>query len=166
MWIEPEGRGDRARRWRSVELDADGRARAEDLVAGRYRVALHEAGLVSSSAVVDVAADAEATASLAESSGGSIDVLVVDGDGRPLPFASLDVGRLPWGLEWLDVSDEGVQRLDRFTDHLGRRALEHVEPGEVEVTVRWGSRSAKSKVAVSDGDRAIARFVLPAPRPP
>ena len=102
---------------------------------------------------------------LVEPEGGSVDVVLVDGAGRPLPFGTFSVG-LPSHVTWLDVTDEGVQRIDDFTDEAGRRVLEHVESGAVEITASWASRTAKTTVSVADRRRVVARIVLREPEEP
>lgn len=147
---------------RAVCLDPDGRARLDGLAAGRYVAKLREAGLVAVSAAVEVSANGVAPVDLVEPEGGTVDVVLVDADGRPLPFGTFSVD-LPSGLTWLDVDDDGAQRIDVFTDAAGRRVLGHVESGEVEVYASWASRTAKTTVTVVDGGRAAARLVLDAP---
>ncbi len=150
---------------RSLHLDEAGRAQVDGLLVGRYVVRLHEDGLVSTSASAEVREAGVARADLVEPEGGSVDVVLVDGEGRPLPFGTLSVG-LPSNLTWLDVTDEGVQRIDGFTDRAGRRVLDHVESGEVEISASWASRTAKATLWVADRGRVVARIVLRVPEEP
>ena len=69
-------------------------------------------------------------------------------------------------MTWLDVTDEGVQRIDGFTDRAGRRVLDHVESGEVEISASWASRTAKATLWVADRGRVVARIVLRVPEEP
>ncbi len=82
-------------------------------------------------------------------------VVVVDENGEPLPFARI---RWPERSAWTDEHD-GVERLDRLTDHEGRRTLSRMGRHLKEVTVTWGSRSAS--VDIGEGTTGTLRIVLP-----
>ena len=82
-------------------------------------------------------------------------VVVVDENGDPLPFARI---HWPERSAWIDEHD-GVHRLDRFTDHDGRRTLSRMSRYVKEVTVTWGSRSAS--VDIGEGATGTLRIVLP-----
>lgn len=62
-------------------------------------------------------------------------------------------------MPWVDEHD-GVQRVDPFTDHRGRRRLERVEGGEVELSARWGTRRGSVKVEVREDDVTRATVVV------
>jgi hypothetical protein len=120
---------------------------------GRHRVSGVVAGRLPATAVVVVRPDETTEVVLVEPAGATLDVVVVDEAGEPRPSArlSLEVG-------WFDVRD-GVQRLDLFTDRLGRRTLTRVEPGPVTVGATWGSRTGSAGVTLRDGGRATVRVV-------
>jgi hypothetical protein len=140
-------------------LDRDGRAVFLGLEAATYRVFLEEPGLVTASALVDVVHLQERVVALVEGEGARLRVEVLDREGRGLPFATLSVKTVE-GPGWVDLGDDGVQRIDPFTDHLGRRTLEHVDPGEVTITATWGSRTGKAVVQAEEGRRHEVRIVL------
>jgi hypothetical protein len=138
-------------------LDADGKVTVE-LDVGAWIVAVLEPGLVPIHAQVLVRAYETKTLSLVEPSGGTILVEVVSETGGPLPYAALQVSQ-PSGARWADLSDDGVQRVDPFTDFLGRRTLARVEPGAVRVKVTWAGSSAETPVEVGDGGVERIRLV-------
>src|SRR5207253_2135133 len=109
-----------------ADLDASGRARFESLRPGSYVLRLAEPGLLPVTARGEIIEGGEVFAAPTEPQGGEVDVVVVDADGRGLPFAIFAV-TTPSRLPWLDV-DGSVQRVDAFTDSLGRRRMAHVEP--------------------------------------
>ena len=96
---------------------------------------------------------------------GTIDVVVVGADEQPIPYARLAVtqgSKLPW----FDIQD-GVQRLDPFTDHRGRRRLTNLEPHTpIEVTAAIGSRSRAATLMVGAGETKRMVIDLSEPTPP
>ena len=96
-----------------------------------------------------VVAHETADVDVAEAAGGAVDVLVVDADGDPLPFAQVEVTQ-PSRVPWVELED-GVQRLDGYVDGRGRRVFRGVEPGHVELSVRFGSRRERAAVEVDEG---------------
>jgi hypothetical protein len=144
---------------RHLRLDAEGRGRVTKLPAQTVVVRLREPGLVPVSAGVAVGDDVPASVTLREPDGGSVEVVVVGADGLPLPFAELEAHEA-CGLEWQDVADDGVARMDAFTDHLGRRVLARVEPGDLRVKATWAGLEAQGTASVSDGARSVLRLVL------
>ncbi len=93
---------------------------------------------------------------LSEHDGVRRELEVVDENGEPLPFARIELW--PERSGWIDVRD-GVQRLDRFTDHQGRRTLARMSRRIKDVTVSWGSRWAT--VDVGEAKTGTLRIVLP-----
>jgi len=143
---------------RSVTTDADGCARFTSLPVGEHEVVVHAIGLLPLGGVVRVQEDAVARLELQEPEGGAVDVRVVDVQGDPLPFATLYV-RTPSKGAWVDEHD-GRQRIDPYTDHLGRRRLEPLEVGRVVLHVRWGGLRAQEAVEVRAGRLASVTIVL------
>jgi hypothetical protein len=106
-------------------------------------------------AVAVVRAGTESDVVLREPFGGTLDLVVTDGNGDPRPSARFQVT----GARVFDVVD-GVQRLDRYVDARGRRTLARVEPGDVTVTATWGSHRGTAQVTVRDRERRTVRLVL------
>jgi hypothetical protein len=61
--------------------------------------------------------------------------------------------------DFVDLED-GVQRLDAYVDHLGRRTLRRVEPGNVSLKATYGSRRAHVAAVVVDGRTTPVRMVV------
>jgi hypothetical protein len=150
---------------KTARTDAQGRVTFEHLAPGSVPVTVHQAGLLPMQQSARVPERGEAQVELREGMGGTLEVEIVDGDGAPLPFAALSLktaSRLPW----IDMNGT-TQRIDPYTDHLGRRTLHHVEPGPLEVSARWASRrGTKKNVQIQEGGSAILRLVLVRPQPP
>jgi len=142
--------------------DAKGQVRFERVQAGAQRVTVRQAGLLPLTRSVDVREKGTTRVDLREGSGGIIDLLVVDEQGRPLSYAAVRV-KTPSGLAWVDLQGKR-QRIDPFTDHLGHRRLTHVETGDLELTASWGSRRVSIGVDVKEGETSSLRVILPAPR--
>ena len=106
----------------------------------------------SASATVSVGRETEVV--LREPVGARLEVTVTDEEGRPRPSAHVEIS----GALVFDVVD-GVQRVDTFTDPLGRRSFARVQPGEWKVTARWGSRRGSEHVVLRDGERTSVRIV-------
>ncbi|MFQ5474114.1 MAG: hypothetical protein ACE5FA_14690, partial [Dehalococcoidia bacterium] len=67
-------------------------------------------------------------------------------------------------LPYADLED-GVQRIDPYTDTRGRRTFCAVTPGVVTVTARYGNRRDVRTLKVADGRLTRAPLVLPTPLP-
>jgi hypothetical protein len=144
-------------------LDESGEAVFDGIATGEWAVDLVAAGFLGDQPRVKVAADEVVELDFEEPIGGALDVTVVDGKGRPLPFAELQIGR-PRYERWLLVSSEidaeGRHRADLFTDHKGVRSLYHMPPGELEVEARYGARKAATKVTIESGETGKVALVL------
>ncbi len=149
--------------WPGVSLttDARGRAHFRGLRSGKVLVVARQAGLLPMTGGTKLSSGKVTKLTLREGSGGSLDIEVVDDDGKPLSYATLRVAT-PSRLPWLDVHD-GIQRLDPFADHRGRRTLEHVEPGSILIHTYWGSRKGEQRLKLAEGERKSVRIVLPKP---
>jgi len=165
LWValgaapDPLGSGDRYSKYRWLFADADGRARVRLPTDRLAAVRWWEEGVVPLWTPVTVHPNATTEVSLAEPVGGGVALAVTDEQGVPLPCASVSVTQ-PSQLEWIDVSDDGVQRLDGHTDQLGRRALSHVEPGTVGISGTWALLRGSVSVEVRNGEWTTARLVL------
>ncbi len=134
--------------------DARGYVRFSGLRPGNHWITMRAPGRFAARRRVTLEEGQTAELDIQEPIGATLEVLVTDEDGRPRPFARLDVG----DLAVLDVVD-GVQRLDLFTDALGRRTLRRVEPGRTRVTARWGSRRGRRRVKLRDAETTSIRIV-------
>jgi hypothetical protein len=121
--------------------------------AGEATVRVASIGRFDAVGHVAVVADATTDLVVREPRGARLDVLVVDEEGRPRPFARLDLGRA-----WFDVEGDR-QRIDAFTDANGRRTISRVEPGTATVKATWGSRRGEASVVLRDAERASVRIV-------
>lgn len=140
--------------------DASGVVRFDGLPKGPVSIGAHDAGRVFGAASVEIVAGVEARLTVRELDGVTLDVSVVDADGDAVPFAEIHVREAHQPTEWADVSDDGEQRLDPFTDVLGRRTCARVTPGSVHVTATARGRLAKADVEVRDGERRSLRLEL------
>ena len=137
-------------------LDAEGRITLERMEPGSHILALLEPGLVPFSTTFTVREGETTDVVATEPEGGEVELIVVDDQGRPLPFASFGI-QLPSRVDWLDVSGD-TQRIDAFTNVLGRRTLPHVEPGAVAIKATYGGRRGEASVRVDEGGRTVARI--------
>jgi hypothetical protein len=132
--------GDRAdgKRWKlRHRTDDRGRVRFEGLDPGDVSVEIDETGYVQEEPlVVRVPAGSTAEAAVREDPGRSLDVLVLDTQGRPVSHARLEI---LWGHAWLDGD---VQRLGFWTDRFGRFRFPRVGPKATRLRVTYGSRWA------------------------
>jgi hypothetical protein len=149
---------------RNVEatLDAEGRASFDALAIGRWAVDLRAAGFLGQRMFVDVGEDT-LEIDYAEPVGGLLKVTVVDKKDRPLPFAELSLSKAKdktWTGGSFETDDEGCQRVDMFTDHVGQRTLVWLPPGELTVHARYGARRADAAVTVVSGEAGEAWIVL------
>ena len=127
--------------------------------AGLWHVAIREPGVVPTETAVEVVAGERVETTVTESRGATIDLLVVDESGEPLPFASARIVQ-PSLVEWLDVSDDDVERVDEFVDIRGRRSLAHVEPGDAQVVVTRGARTTNATVHTTDASTSRVTVTL------
>ncbi len=138
---------------------ADGLLTLEDVPAGTQRVVARADGHFPTGGEVVVTGGRTAGVEVREARGATLDVLVVDADGRGRTAARCDVVTAG-SIAPFDVAD-GVQRLDAFTDARGRRTFARVAPGTVTLTAKWGSHRAVVTRDVRDGERASVRIELP-----
>lgn len=137
------------------ETDARGRVVLADLAPGKRTIRLSVPGRLPVSSTLSLAGGEEACVTLREPLGARLVVLVTDADGRPRPHARLSM----YGHKIFDIVD-GVQRLDLFTDALGRRSLERVEPGRAIIRASWGSRTGSASVDLPDGGTVNVHLIL------
>ena len=115
---------------------------------------------MASTGTITVSKARTAKQELREGLGATIRLEVVDDLGKPLPYARF-VTRIPnESAQYIDERD-GIQRIDRFVDHRGRRTLERVDPRVEQIRIYWASRSKIVPVELSDGKRVPLRVVLP-----
>lgn len=141
----------------SLYAREDGRVLFKGLPPGKHRMFVLGAGAVSFHDA-EITAGAETRLEVRADEGGRIALEVVDEQGRPVPYATITIEQ-PSGYEWAEVID-GVQRLDPFTNHEGRRTLHRLEPGAVTVNATFGSRYARTKVKVAKGMTQPLRLTL------
>jgi len=142
---------------RYANTDARGRAVLEGVHPGKHRLYVTQTGLLDIAASVEVVANKTTELDVQESKGRRRDLVVVDENGEPLPYASFQLSRGKYRDDWIDEHD-GVQRLDAFTDHEGRRTLARMDPRVTTITVTWGSR--KATVDLGKGVTGELRVVL------
>lgn len=142
---------------RSAVTDERGVATFEEFPAGESDLVVLGAG-AGVATKVSVTEQGETEIEVRAERGGTLEVEVVDEQGRGLPYATLAVEQ-PHGLPWIDLFG-GTQRLDPFTDVRGRRRLAGVL-GDARVTGTYGSRSATAEVEVPEGSVQTVRLVLP-----
>ncbi len=146
-----------------LAADAQGRATFHDVPDGQASIQVLGAGATTTIAL-EVGPGARPEAVLVAPVGGTLEIEVVDSEGRPLPYAHVELtqsGELPH----MDCVD-GVQRLDPYTDAAGRRTLRFVTPGPVKVRAYYGTRNAECELLLVDGATETARLVLPVLKPP
>ncbi len=150
---------------KTLRTDASGRVHFALVVPGTITVKVRQVGLLPMQGEAKVTAKGVAQLTLQEAEGGTVELEVVDGEGRPLSFAHFGLVT-PTRMPWVDM--EGTtQRLDRFTSHLGRRTLRHIEAGKIELIVSWGSRRETLKdIVLTNGESTVLRVVLPRPGAP
>jgi len=154
QFLGRDGRPIRGEPLLGLTPDAKGEVVLERLSPGKLKFCLRTPGRLSAWHETVVRANEEVVATLREPVGARLEVTVVDEDGRPRPTALLEIR----GATFFDV--EGTtQRADMFTDHLGRRLISRVEPGEAEIHASWGSRHGSEKVTLVDGETTRVRIV-------
>ncbi len=122
--------------------DDDGVYAFGGLAAGEYEVWLLDTGVVPTRVTVRVAEGENATVEIIEAAGRSLDVVVVDARGAPLPGATVRA-TVPDGLGTWDYAHvvDGVQHLRALTDARGRCRLVGLPAELGQVGVQFGSRS-------------------------
>ena len=133
----------------------DGAALLERVRVGEQLAFTKLDGRFPISASVTVRAGARAEVVLKEPVGATIDLIVVDPEDHPVPFADF----LVQGGLVFDVRD-GDQRLDAYVDEHGRRTLARVEPGRLTVQAARGGRSGTTTFTARDGERRTVYVVL------
>jgi hypothetical protein len=145
----------RVRGW----TDASGFVAFDRVTAGECHVVTQEAGVVETLATARVVPGQTGRITMREAEGGTVGVFVVDEEGRSLPCATLMLSRRA-GQPFCDLSDDGVQRTDLFTDQFGRRTLAHVPPGSLQVGALFGDREATERIEVRDGEVTLVHLVV------
>ncbi len=150
-----------------LTADAQGRATFLDVPDGQASIQVLGAG-ASTTIPLEVGPGARPETVLVAPVGGTLEIEVVDSEGRPLPYAHVELTQ-SGDLPHMDCVD-GVQRLDPYTDAAGRRTLRFVTPGPVKVRAYYGTRSTEVlDLPLLDATTETARLVLPvlkAPPPP
>jgi hypothetical protein len=134
--------------------DAKGEVVLERLKPGELELCVRTPGRLPARHATLVRADQEVVATLREPAGARLEVVVVDEEGRARPTALLEIR----GAAFFDV-EGSTQRADLFTDHLGRRSISRMEPGQAEIHATWGSRKGFEKVTLVDGETTRVRIV-------
>ena len=67
---------------------------------------------------------------------------------------------------YADLDEQGVQRIDPFTDVEGRRTLKRFPAGKWRFVAAYGSRSAGTQVELRDGAAHTVILTLPSPKLP
>ncbi len=147
----------------SARTDAHGRVRFRGIAPGVMDVQVRQPGLVPITRTVDIPQRGEAKKTLREGKGGIVDLAVVDDGGNSLSYAAFRV-KTGYGAPWAYVDLQNRQRIDPFTDHLGRRRLHAIGPGDFTIDVSWGSRRKSVSLRVEEGETRAVRVVLPRPR--
>lgn len=125
------------------------------------RILLVEPGMVQTQISLGGHTDVRKAILLKEGLGGDVLVHVLDEDGDDLSFARLWLHTATHNVPtcWEDEA-AGIQRIDHFTDHRGRRLYRHVDPGRATVQAVWGDRYGKAAVDVIEGRTAEVQIVL------
>jgi hypothetical protein len=156
--LDEEGQR-RTRNHATGKADEAGRLAHDRLPAGEYSAELMEPGLVPTTVTFAVHEGRATEATLRESAGGTVHAVVVDEQGETLPFAQArlhQTGRVPW----TDLGPGGVQRIDRWTDRLGRRRFDRVAAGKATVACTWAGRRGGETVDVVEGGEVEVRVVV------
>ncbi len=141
-----------------IVTDADGAAELSNVAAGNREVWASVPGGFRWSTWVQIDAGARVDVELREPAAGRLDIEVVDGEGRPCPFATIQVFGAG-GSTAYEVEDD-VQRLDSLTDTAGRRSFRRTAPGAATVFASWRGRRASASVVVEERGRVTARIVV------
>jgi len=133
---------------RSDRADDFGRVVFRGLVAGPVTVTVSEVGFLSPAPVsLDLSVEG-ATVTIREAWGRSLQILVLDATGLPVPHARITLGAVA-GKPYACLIDD-VQHLNLVTDRDGRCPLPDLAEGKVAVTAVFGSRRAT--VSARSGD--------------
>ena len=136
----------------------DGSTNLTPLGKGEYRL-FPVPGLVPFGATFRLApGGSDLQLSLQEPMGATLDLVVADSLGRPVPCARVRFDG-PAGT-WAIDADHGTQRLDPFVDENGTRTFRGLEPGAMTVTAVCGSRKGRAQVELQDGARASLTLKL------
>ena len=147
---------------REVRTDAKGIARFVNPPARRVILEADQPGYLDARTEVTVGLTGTTDATIREASGGRLELTVVDEHGDPLPHGTVHLlvqSRNPY----VDLIG-GVQRLDRFFDHEGRRTFTRVPAGPVACVIAWGSRRQRGELTMEAGKTHELRVVLSSKR--
>lgn len=87
---------------------------------------------------------------LHEPEGADVLVSVLSPRQQPIPFVQVEVGAWPW----VDLDDEGVQRLDPFVDERGERLLRRLPTDrEIRLKALWLGLTATARLRLEEGER-------------
>lgn len=140
----------------------DGQLGIRDLPLGGYTVTAEDDRYIAVTQRVTLSGKGTPTrVELREPKGATVDVAVVDGSGKPLPFAKVYVTG-PAGVP----GDAGVEprRMDPYTDAVGRRTFTRVDPGVIRVRAVWWSREVTATVEVPDGGKGSVTVAFDPPK--
>ncbi|MHC4849440.1 MAG: carboxypeptidase-like regulatory domain-containing protein [Planctomycetota bacterium] len=141
-------------------LDDDGRAWIGGMLGGcRWKLRVHGPGLIDIRKEIDVAEKKTLQLTLREPVPGAVSVEVFDERGRPLPYAIVSTRKDGWIGSYTDIQD-GVARIDRHTDRKGRRTLQHLPSGAMELRAYYGSRRGVTRCTIKAGETIQARIQL------
>lgn len=147
---------------RKATTDLEGIARFADPRPGTATVAADQLGFLDVQGTVEVRALGVTEARVQERAGGRLTVEIIDEHGRGLSFATCQL-QTGCSHPYVDMQD-GIQRMDRFTDHEGRRTYAGVFPGPVTLYVQWGHRRKNVEAKIAAGRTEVVRVVLPSGR--
>lgn len=138
--------------------DTDGVARVIGARAGAGVVVVEGAGYRFGHVPIMIVAGQEASLDLSEAPASTLELHVVDADGRPVPSASVELRST--AFDWFDVDADGVQRIDSFTDAYGVRLCHGVPCGTVRAAARFAGRSGEAETFVREGVPSVVTIVL------
>ncbi len=145
---------------RTGRTNESGRVVLKECLPGSHGIWVKQKGLFRIDGKVEVLAERTVEVELREKRGRARDIEVVDENGDPLPFALLRLQGGASSERWIDEVG-GVQRLDGFTDHEGRRTFARIDPRVTKITAQWGSR--KTTVDIGADETGRLRIVLSRP---
>lgn len=143
-------------RW--ISTDVNGVARTSNPPEGRVIVEVEQRGFLDIRTEILMPPSGTKDVTLVEPAGGRLRVTVVDKQGVALPYATVELlvhSRNPY----VDLVD-GVQRLDRFVDHEGRRVFTRVPVGDLTYVAAWGSRRHRGTLTIKANATHDVRIVL------
>ncbi len=132
-----------------------GRVRFSDPYEGQNHVVVMQPGLLHIIHPVHVVTGEHVHLSVQESKGRRLEILVVDEQGQPLPYARFEAFS-----PWIDEVG-GTQLADRYCDHEGRRSIARLSRDVRSFRVSWGTR--KARVDVPPPGESSLRIVLAQP---